>query len=241
MRTNWETEDRFLLRPSAWGAWWRRVGKLAYLLGHPRQHVALQRTLDTSFVPLSPGRLHHARFKYLRVSFALGLSATERHACIETHYKFWQSLGASQDARSLLQGDVPFWSRQLGEHVIAVEMRPAHQTILEGEFVLNFCLDGAQVAMLTFTIVPGAIFGLAARRLLFIGGLQCRPGAREAIRIAAKLNGEIGPLATLVLAAQGLAMAWGLESIVGIAAAHQISARGHHASVVARECQLFCV
>lgn len=233
MRTNWETEDRFLHRPSAWGAWWRRLRKSAYLLGHLPQHLALQRLLDTSHIPSKLGALHKARFKYLRVYLARGLSASERYACMEAHYRFWQSLGGTHHARSLLQGDRPLWSRHFEEHVIAIELRPAHQTILEGEFVLNFCLDGTRVAMLTFTIAPGAVFGVQAERVMFIGGLQCRPSSREAIRVASKLNGEIGPLVTLLLAAQGLAAAWGLGGIVGVAAAHQISARGHHAAVMA--------
>jgi len=223
-----------LPRPSFAAVWRERAFKLAYLLGHIPQHQDLQRALETSFTSVSSHFLAPLRFKYLRVYLARKLSFSARRACMQTHYEFWRMIGAAPRAQPLLSGQLPLWDRHGDGHVLSVELRPAGTTVAEGECALNFRVDGEVAAMLTFTIAPSAVFGMPGARVLFVGGLQGRPGAREAIRLAAKLNGEIAPFATLLLAAQALAKAWGLDGIVGIAASHQVSAMRHQAFAGAR-------
>jgi uncharacterized protein VirK/YbjX len=219
---------------AAWTRSWHRLCKLAYLLGHLPQHLALQRVLDATVRPAGPGRFDAIRFKYLRLYLAHGLSFGARRACLLTHYEFCRSVGASHRARLLFEGEMPLWAEYRKGHSLALELHPVSLTFKEGELALHFLLDRKLVAMLTCSVVPGAVFGATAERVLFIGGLQGRPGTREATRLAARLNNEIAPLTMLVLAAQALAGAWGLGGIVGVSAAHQVAAEGHLASAQIR-------
>lgn len=206
------------------GIWAARVRRTWYLVTHLRGHVALKRMIASGRSPGIQGEDRLARFKYLRAYLARFLTTQQKYACLLGHHRYWREIGATDKVRGLLAGRTPLWRVQRDGRVISIEVRPASRTAIEGELALNFLLDGLLISTLTFSIVPGSVFGQAALPAVFVGGIQGYPGCREAVRQAAKLNSEVAPTRTLLIAMQALASVLRIETIICISASHQIAA-----------------
>lgn len=100
----------------------------------------------------------------------------------------------------------------------------------EGEFALHLEWQGARVMSLAFSVLDASRVVSAADpahargRRIVIGSLQGVRGADAALRELSGAAHRLRASALLVLAAQGLSAAWGLEAPLGVAAESHVYA-----------------
>lgn len=116
------------------------------------------------------------------------------------------------------------WQHQDDEHNAFIELRYADFAPQEGELQLTFTIDKVVVYSLIFSVVPGAVAGHKAERLIFVGGFQGRPNCRDYLKLALHVTKDIHPSIMLMLSLQALGQFWGLDIIAGVSAKQHISA-----------------
>jgi uncharacterized protein VirK/YbjX len=199
-----------------------RVAKVGRAMWSPGRHARLASAMRNS--QRQGVYLHRdsSFWKYLDLYLARGLSVRARAGIIEHHYRFLDGRLAQGVTRSAWINGAPFWSNaaESGRRY-TLTAGQAVRAPREGEGEIAMLVNGAALMTLTFTIAPGAPFGLPDAHVLAVGGMQGVPGKREDIRIAAKDHGEVAPAAMLLLAAKALAEEFAIDHVIGVSdAAH---------------------
>ena len=128
----------------------------------------------------------------------------------------------SRRAASDIGDGLILWKRDVpGEQPLMLVLEPSRLAPMEGELQLTF-RHLSDLHVLTFSFAPGHVFNCARNNVLFIGGIQGLRGCRDEIRAASKRNGEIAPVAMLLLGVQAIAKAIGLR-MVAVGESDQIS------------------
>lgn len=162
-------------------------------------------------------------YKHLSPKYLMsGLSASERACCFVHHYKFLDAKMPGRFLRQRHQREITIFEMREGDSTFAVTLgfapRNAHW---EGESRLELLVNGVEVYVLQFTIVPGRILRSEEKDAVFIQRLQGMKGCCEQVRSATKALHEVAPQALLVAALQGIANAWGIREMAGICAKSQ--------------------
>lgn len=195
----------------------KRLRQIAYLVMHVPEHARCALAVKRS--PLKGSR--RGSSKYLGDCFALSLSTAQRRDALIRHHSIMSEAFPPGATAEINQG-VIVWQREVpGESPLLLVLEPATLAPMEGELQFRFSFR-SQLHVLTFLFAPGQLFDSKHRRVLFIGGVQGRLGCQEEIRAASKLNGEIAPVAVLLLAAQALAQEMDAE-LLAVGEADQIS------------------
>jgi uncharacterized protein VirK/YbjX len=210
--------------------WRSRVMQAMHLIAHPRDHLRLRKVLVRAREKFSLGHQKWSDLKYLRAYLARFLSIEQKRQCLSFHYEYVLRKATSKSARGLLVGKEMVWEKHKEGHIFGIHLTPSSLTDREGELVFNFVLDGQIVYLLTFSIAPAAPFDGTQDTVVFVGGLQGRPGKASEIRLVSKLNDEINAASALFLALKALANCWQINRIVAISAKYQIS---HDADIYA--------
>jgi uncharacterized protein VirK/YbjX len=196
----------------------KRLRQLAYLASHPASHRDCATVIRDSRL----SRDWSAPFKYLGEHLALSLDTERRREALIEHYSALGEILAIDAAEQLRDGMV-IWRKEItGEPPMQIILEQSRLAPMEGELQLRFSFKSS-LCVLTFLVVRGETFGAGRERAIFIGGVQGRPGAREEMREAARLNGEIAPTAMLLLATQALASVAGIQAIIGVAEEDHVS------------------
>lgn len=196
----------------------KRLGQLAYLVAHPVAHRRCMATMAKS--KLTSSALDS--FKYLGDHLALSLRTSQRREALEQHHSIIVEALSNGAANSIREG-VVIWKRDLpGKPPLSLVLGPSKLAPMEGELQLTFSFR-SDLHVLTFLFAPGHVFNSQSAKVLFIGGLQGRFGARQEVREASKLNHEIAPATMLILAVRAIARAIGANQILAVAETEQIS------------------
>jgi len=164
------------------------------------------------------------RFKFLiRDYLVRGLSTAQRTACFLHHYKrLHTSMSADLLHRTLYQ-KVTLLEVQRDDIHLGINLCFSRPFEKEGELSLNLHVDGAEVFILSFTIVPGWVVQSGAEEVLLISRLQGTNGFYPQIRAATKAMHNVGPAALLLATLHGFAKAFGIGSMAGVSAVRQSS------------------
>lgn len=196
----------------------KRLGQLAYLLAHPIAHRRCMATMLKS--NLTSNALDS--FKYLGDHLALSLRTSQRREALEQHHSISIDALFHRAANRIRAGAV-IWKRDLpGNPPLSLVLAPSKLAPMEGELQLTFSFR-SDLHVLTFLFASGHLFGSRSARVLFVGGLQGRFGAREEIREASKLNYEIAPAMMLILAVRAIARVIGADELLAVGESEQIS------------------
>jgi uncharacterized protein VirK/YbjX len=149
---------------------------------------------------------------------AQSLSAEAALACYLHHYRFLLDSLSLDSFAKLTSADVTLWRH--GAYLITVKME--HVIPNEGELTLHFKEGGAPLYGLSFSFVPGQVFGRAEPSSILIGRMQGRAGEVARIAEATRACGEITPQACLYRALAGIAMANSLGHMLGVSAANHV-------------------
>lgn len=202
----------------------RRLVKSVYVAARLHEYLQLRRILRQDQQACAACHAKGTHLKYVHGYAARFLDPAANYKFIAHHYNFALDKLSSARSRALLSGQAHVWEAGSRERHLGIELRRATGTSVEGELVLNFTLNRKIIFMLTFSVFPGAYFDEPARSVIFVGGLQGRPGCREDIRMASKANDEVDPATMLLMALKAVGIAWNIETIVAVSAKYQISA-----------------
>jgi uncharacterized protein VirK/YbjX len=157
------------------------------------------------------------------ICLAHSFSPTSIFRAVACHWAFFGDRAPALLAVLLARREVPLWRREVEGRAHEVDL--ALETIkpIEGEFSLQYSVDGASLYTLSFVVAPGCRFGLADSEVLFVTRMQGQAGAFAEIRQAAKALGDIAPQAVLFTLARTLAQGFGLAHVVGVSGCDQIA------------------
>ena len=166
--------------------------------------------------------LPQAPYKYLgrHLSYSLGLRA--RCAALIHHYAFMCSFFEGKLASTLAIHDMTLCAWGSDEQV-AIQLKVASLTMFEGELVLNYLFNNACIFFITFSVVPGYLFGISDKNIVFIGGSQGSKNNFDLIQTATKNNYDVSPQATLVTCIKAITASMGILKIVGISVNNQVA------------------
>lgn len=203
-----------------------KIWKGAWIFIHPRTCFAVVKALTSAetqpIVRAEPRLL----FKYLTGYLGADLSRRERASILVDHYTFLTDRVQRNFFRMIVDCRVELWQQIAGEHVYRIHLtypRTAHN---EGDLSLTFEADGVDIYVLSFTIGPGSVAGLAASRAIYIARMQGKGKGLDLIRAATKTCVDISPPALLLAAVEGVATALNLSHIIGVSADNHISDSG---------------
>jgi uncharacterized protein VirK/YbjX len=192
---------------------------MVYLGSHPFSHYRCARIIRGSRLTRDP----FIPLKYLGDHLALSLDAPQRREALMGHYDALPKL-LDPAAHNRLREGLVLWRRQVidGGPPLTIILETSKLAPMEGELQVRFSFR-SDLYVLTFLLAPGSIFGLDRERVLFIGGVQGRVGAREEVREASRLNSEISPAAMLIMAVQAIAKTMQVDELIAIGENDHIS------------------
>ena len=200
----------------------RLLGVLARLDTHWRVVAAVRGAHTRSILVSYPRVVYRYTLPYLSLVFARGARAQ----ILQTHYGFLNTRLRAVFFQKVLDDTLPLWTAHLTGHTYSVTMAgPCPDR--EGELTLRFKMDGATIYRLAFSVVNASLVAppaddatLAPGLVLYVGQIQgCKVGF-ELIRQATKTCLDVAPPDLLMAALFGVAEAWHISAIAGVAYEH---------------------
>lgn len=175
-------------------------------------------------------------FRYVVPDYlARGFSVGERAACFLHHYRRLHATLSEDVLRRILQGNVTVYEISDGVNHFALTLgAPETMGRLEGELSIDLLVDGKNIFDLSFTIVPGWVFGSELEEILLITRLQGTFGSRPQIRLAQKAFHEFSPRKLLFAVLQGIAAAFGIGEVAAVCARNQRGFEKKYAAILKR-------
>lgn len=164
--------------------------------------------------------------KFLWTIYSNSLSTDQRAQVVANHYEFLQQRLSSGFLERIIDGREQLWRIDTGANALGISIEVMHGTHGEGELAMHFQVDGADIYVLSFVIVPAGLFRLEGDHALFITRLQGTRGLADLVKLATKAVGDVSPALVLVAAVQGITKALGIRHVVGISARAQICTEG---------------
>jgi uncharacterized protein VirK/YbjX len=196
----------------------KRLAQIAYLCAHPIEHFRCVSAIRKCGMPAGLNAM-----KYLGDYLTRTLAPARRRDALRSHYERLRYFIPPLTPSDLQEG-VLIWTRHVAADgpPLRLVLEPARYAAMEGELQLRFAFK-SDLYVLTFLFAAGHIFERQDPTVIFIGGVQGLIGAREEIREAAKLNGEIDPATMLIIALQALAAGTGVDEIIAVGEEDQVS------------------
>ncbi len=142
------------------------------------------------------------------------------------HYGFLNARLRPEFFQKVLDDTLVLWSTNLDGHSFSLTLAgPCPDR--EGELTLRFKMDGTTVYRLAFSVLGAALVGrpdeavpVAPGKVLYVGQVQgCKVGF-DLIRQATKICLDVAPPDLLMAALFGVAEAWHISTIAGVAYEH---------------------
>jgi uncharacterized protein VirK/YbjX len=169
---------------------------------------------------------HNPRFLFkclIRDYLAQGLSVAETMASFLHHYKRLHASLPGPLLQRTLCSTITLHEARQDDTPYSITLCFSRAFEKEGELSLNLLVDGAEVFVMSFTIVPGWVVQSHAADVLLISRLQGIHGYFEQIRRVTKALHDVGPPALLLAALHGLAAALGIGQFAAVCATRQSS------------------
>ncbi len=150
---------------------------------------------------------------------ARGLTVKQQAECFIHHYRRIPDVLPEDVLAKVLLEDFLLDEIHEGDDRFTVSMGLSRPWDDEGEFSLNFAVNGEAVFVLSFTIIPGWVVRSEAREVVLVSRLQGVKGCYDEIQRATRTLYDIAPHALLFAALCGVAEAFGIQAMAGITAA----------------------
>jgi uncharacterized protein len=213
-------------------AFLRRCRKGAALLFDLPTFFRVLRTLNSNESRHLARRDPMFVFKYLGDYLARSFTRDQRARALVNHYAFLNDnlvggfLGRLSDAPMML------WQQEVTGVAYRIYLEVPTSCHAEGDLALVFRADETNIFFLSFTIAPGRIAGLAAPHVMYIARIQGKGGALDLIKNVTRNCHDVSPAATLLSAAQAVALALRIKDVIGISADDQLAVGGSSPSVL---------
>lgn len=157
------------------------------------------------------------RYRYLRKYYlGTGFSIRERlQVAINHHHSMARHFRPDCLAIAYRSGHA-LWRCQLEDLALQVTLRMPYVYNHDGDLCLSLDVNGENVSIMTFSLAPGAVVGIAEPQVLLVSGIQGIAGKIGEVRRATELCNNVAPAHMLLFAASALAAEIGLQTIVGM-------------------------
>lgn len=163
-------------------------------------------------------------FKYLAGNYLVrDLPITIRATCFLFHYERLRSILPVWLLRQALLSEIPLVELCQKDLGFAITMSLSRAGDTEGELSLNLVMNGQVVYTMGFSIVPGWVAQASAREILLITRLQSTKGLHQELSQASRALCHVSPIVLLMAALQGVAGAFGIDTMACVSGARQIS------------------
>lgn len=150
-----------------------------------------------------------------------GIGTKERKLGFLHHYERLKQALPEEMLRSILRDRVSIFEVSEGGRQYRVTAHLSRPWDKEGELSLTLDMDGTDLYVLSFSIVPGKILKLAATEVLLVTRIQGTRGEFKSIQQTTKSLHDVAPASLLMSALQGFGEALDAQEIVGISAVRQ--------------------
>jgi len=176
-------------------------------------------------------------FKYLAPDYlARSFTVKERVSCFLHHYRRIYAAFPESLLRQILQGVFTLCEINKDGHHFSLSIGvPELMGDREGELSLAIQVDGRNVFILSFTIVPGWVVKSESAEVLLITRMQGMKGCRSQIGLLRSALNEHSPEKLLFAALQGIADAFGIDRVVGVCVSNQRSFKRESAGALMRK------
>lgn len=196
---------------------YRAVSKAVAITRNLRRHVQLSQVLGGLGLLNQHDFYAGIRYRYLR-KYYLGncFSISQRVAAAINHHQSIDRHFRPHFLRTARQGGHGVWSTTVQDTRFDITLRYPYHYNHDGDLSLSFDVNGTNVCIVTFSIVPGALAGLSETHVLLVAGIQGIAGRIGLIRQATELCNNVSPAHMLLFAAQTLGQQMGIKTMVGL-------------------------
>jgi uncharacterized protein VirK/YbjX len=186
-----------------------------------RSHIRLSRTLKpfTTSGFISAKIYYIYLFKYLSYSFG----TKNKLKILTNHYEFFKKNFPYHSLRAIFEDGMKCWSEVKDSNLFEIRLISNTPYENEGSLSLIFNMNGETIYKLAFTFCPGKEFGLLDEQIIYATRIQGVKGSLDDISKASKFFNDNTPPTLLVSAIEGMALALGIKTVIGISLQNQIS------------------
>ena len=184
---------------------------------HLRRHFHLSRLLGDLGLLNQQDFYTGIRYRYLR-KYYLGssFSIPERLAVAVNHHQSMARHFLPDFLRKSRSSGFGLWRHTHEDSRYDIALRYPYNYNHDGDLCLTLDLDGENICIVTFSIAPGALAGVADSQVLLVSGIQGIAGKIAQIRQATEACNNVSPAHMLLFAAQTLANEMGIKTMVGM-------------------------
>jgi uncharacterized protein VirK/YbjX len=193
------------------------------------EHLEVVRVLNNSGARALIKHDSNYANKYLRPYLAKSFSKDGKRAILKFHHQFLLRHAGEEFYERISQGGRILWRETIERSRYAISLSFDAQWHSEGDVSLTLHKDGIMLYLISFTIVPGSLVGCAAEQVLMVGRVHGSRGQAAAIRDAMHECHRIAPPHLLMVAAEAIAAALGVDTIAGVTNEEQLVKRGQDA------------
>lgn len=173
------------------------------------------------------------RYRYLR-KYYLGASFSipERLSVAVTHHQSMAQHFLPEFLGQACRTGVGLWHHAHEGDRYDIALRYPYKYNHDGDLCLSLDLNGDNICIVTFSIAPGVLVGVADGQVLLVSGIQGIAGKIAQIRQATEICNNVSPAHMLLFAAQTLAAQMGIKTMVGMGqgrAQSAVTVAGQHA------------
>jgi uncharacterized protein VirK/YbjX len=171
-------------------------------------------------------KLAHLRVNlyHLTEYLSCSLSTDEKSKALFYHYNYLKTIFSLHQLKQLFNDGVECYTENIENYEYNIVLTGSSTLEFEGSLSLFLRMNGVKIAVLSFTIVPGVLFGLEDEKVGYITCLQ-RIGQHKAnIQIAIKHFRDIIPSFILMRSFEAILSVLKIDTCVGVAYTNQITA-----------------
>ncbi|SDY44143.1 hypothetical protein SAMN04515617_114114 [Collimonas sp. OK242] len=161
-------------------------------------------------------------YKYLRNYISFSIPARTGLLILISHYSYLQNHFKIDFLERISHSPVLLWGQYIDGVLFEIVMAFPHTVDHEGDLCLIFKSDMVSIYRVIFVIADGSLFELPDDHVMCVSSVQGINGF-QGIQQATKICHEIQPAQLLMAAMNGVGLALGFKTMVGIASKSQIS------------------
>lgn len=185
-------------------------------------HLAVVRALNQTSARAITMRYPNYVNKYVTDYLAKSLGKQTRREILKYHHEFLDKHVAKNFYEQLFELRPILWQEDIeDDYAISISFDETYHS--EGDIAITFSRNNVVLYLLSFTIVPGHLVGVAEPQVLFIGRLQGSKGVAEEIKVATKACHDIAPANLLLAAAEMIASQLGINAISSVGNEEQLA------------------
>ncbi|MDR3413557.1 MAG: DUF535 family protein [Formivibrio sp.] len=198
---------------------WRRAILISWNI---KEHLKLLRILSHPQPRVLINKYPELTYKYLRDYISFDISTKNSLSILIGHYSFLQNNFKDDFLDLVCHSPIALWQSCIDGSQFEIALGFPHTIDFEGDLCLLFKKDQECLYRIIFVIANGGPFNISDENVIFISSVQGMHDF-DGIKQATKACQDIHPAQLLMSSINGLSMALGFNTVIGIGTKNQIS------------------